>query len=228
MLKSESVKDGCVILIGASSLESTDFRIRLDRSGVRYQAFATSSLFLSVVNRFEYSVIFLGGADLLFGVEADIRSIRARSATAKIVVYAASPSSSLLLEAMRAGANDFVDYAKETPLLMEHVQSCANLTRARFEKLQKKLKISAATKLTDSDFAILEMLERRMTVKEISKVIQLSPRTVHLRKRQLLSAFGVESKKELLCLIESIDEPIRNRHQAQTAEHTSIETERAA
>lgn len=228
MVKSESVKDGCVILIGASSLEIADFRIRLDRENVSYQAFATVDQFLCVVSRFEHAVVFLGGADLSFGLEEDIRVLRKRSCTAKIVVYAASPAATLQLTAMRAGASDFVDYARELPLLFEHVHRCENLTRVRFEKLQKRLNVSIAIPLADSDFAILEMLEQRMTVKEISKVIQLSPRTVHLRKKQLFTAFGVASKKELMCLLESADVPTRISEQPFDTDSRAIERERAA
>ena len=106
------------------------------------------------------------------------------------------------VQAMRAGAIDFLEKPFRTDALVERIEQAVTLKKSRVGQRQKardaQERLSA---LTDREMEIASLITSDPTIttsKEIARTLDISPRTVDHHRARILEKLGIKSIVELV------------------------------
>jgi len=127
--------------------------------------------------------------------------LTAMGATIPIVVLTGHGDVPIAVEAMKAGAVDFLQKPYREQELLDSINSAlalddrarqSNSTQARFER--------SLASLTEREREVLDHLLAGSTSKQIARALAISPRTAEAHRSSLLRKFGVGSTVDLIRL----------------------------
>jgi len=142
---------------------------------------------------------------LLNGLEAG-RQIKQKSRGVKLVFLTMNEDADLAAEAFRAGASAYVLKRSAASELMtairEVVQGRSYITPLITEGVVGSLLNVDETKnrheLTPRQVEVLQLLAEGRSMKEVARVLDLTPRTVAFHKYRMMEQIGVKSTAELV------------------------------
>ncbi len=118
---------------------------------------------------------------------------------AQIIVTTSSCRVSDVVEAMKQGAIDFLEKPCDFAVLSSTIANAIQRDAAIRERQRScELPENWAEELSNDEHRIVEMLCEGCTAKEIAANLDVSVRTVHYRKSDLLKKLRVESRQDLL------------------------------
>ena len=132
------------------------------------------------------------------GLEAQ-RALRNKGVTLPVIIMTGHGDVSLAVQAMKAGAVDFIEKPFEKAVLLSAIEhgverlkkSAADLDRA--EEAAVRLKA-----LTPREREVLGVLAKGLPNKTIAYDLVISPRTVEIHRANVMSKLGVRSLSEAL------------------------------
>lgn len=132
------------------------------------------------------------------GIEVQ-RALREKGVTLPVVIMTGHGDVSLAVQAMKAGAVDFIEKPFEKAVLLSAIEhgverlrkSAANVDRAD----EAAVKLQA---LTPREREVLDGLAKGLPNKTIAYDLGISPRTVEIHRANVMSKLGVRSLSEAL------------------------------
>jgi len=171
----------------------------VDSVGLRTEGYASASGFLDAFEpeRPGCLVLDVRMADMS-GLVLQQR-IKALGATIPVIVLTGHGDIPMAVEAMKAGAVDFLQKPYRDQALLDSINAALSLdaeTRRSIAAADSFERCLAA--LTEREREVLDHLLAGRTSKQTAKALEISPRTAEAHRRNLLRKFGVGSAKDLL------------------------------
>lgn len=144
---------------------------------------------------------------LLNGIDA-IRQLQGHHNPARIVVLTMHKDPQLAVDAFRAGASSFLLKVSPVDELITAIEEVANgryylttllgidLTSLLIEARGEVRAESSV--LTPRQREVLQLIAEGMTMKEVAKVLEISPRTAESHKYDIMQILGVDTTAELV------------------------------
>jgi two-component system response regulator FixJ len=129
------------------------------------------------------------------------QKLRDRGTGLPVIVMTGHGDVTVAVQAMKAGAVDFIEKPFEKAVLIEAIEEGfsriehADRSRVRAEEARVRLQV-----LTPREYEVLEGLVRGHPNKTIAYDLDISPRTVEIHRANLMSKLGVASLSEALRL----------------------------
>ncbi len=118
-----------------------------------------------------------------------------------VIAYGSSWQVSTVVQAMKLGASEVCESRENPGELRTTLDRCLSAEankQARFSELIPK---AVLAKLNSEEARILQLLVQGRTTKEVGATLDVSIRTVHYRKKELLRKLGVQNRSEAIELI---------------------------
>jgi two-component system, LuxR family, response regulator FixJ len=110
------------------------------------------------------------------------------------VCYAERPSARMVVNALRAGALDYLEWPLAAPDLMELLHSVTSLGEQVFATAMRRIMARRSiTKLTRREREVLTGMMRGWTSRKIGEWLGISSRTVEIHRRHVLQKLQVDS-----------------------------------
>jgi len=127
--------------------------------------------------------------------------LNARGATIPVIVLSGHGDVPMAVEAMKAGAVDFLQKPYRDQHLLDSINAALSMdAAARCSNGIAQSFIQCRGTLTERELEVLDLVLVGRTSKEIARALAISPRTAEVHRRNLLRKFGVGSAKDLLSL----------------------------
>jgi two-component system response regulator FixJ len=129
------------------------------------------------------------------------QKLRDRGTDLPVIVMTGHGDVTVAVQAMKAGAVDFIEKPFEKAVLLESIEEGfsriehADRSRVRAQEARVRLQV-----LTPREHEVLEGLVRGHPNKTIAYDLDISPRTVEIHRANLMSKLGVSSLSEALRL----------------------------
>jgi two-component system response regulator FixJ len=166
----------------------------LATGGLPARSFGSADLFLDTLEYLEEGVII---CDVLMpgtsGIEL-IGMLRERERRDAVIVIAGHADIPLAVEAMRAGATDFLEKPFEADVIMDAVAS------ARRRVVTTEQHGHLTDRLSSRERQVLELVVAGATSKEAARQLGISPRTVETYRHKLTEKTGARTTAELVRL----------------------------
>jgi len=102
------------------------------------------------------------------------------------------------VEAMKAGAVDFIEKPYIEQFFLESVHAALKLDRVNRSSSSEKNNVAEKiSSLTAREHEIMNMLAKGQTNKEIARSLDISPRTVEVHRRNIMTKLEIKSVSEL-------------------------------
>jgi two-component system, LuxR family, response regulator FixJ len=171
----------------------------LRTSGFLVKTYASGIEFLKDIKELEPGCILLDvrmpGMD---GLEVQ-KELRGRGIAFPVIVMTGHGDVGVAVQAMKAGAVDFIEKPVEKPVLLDAVRECfhrieqSHHAEARMAEAQVRLEA-----LSEREKEVLDGLARGFPNKTIAYDLGISPRTVEIHRANLMSKLEVRSLSEAL------------------------------
>ncbi|HGN1706952.1 TPA: response regulator [Providencia rettgeri] len=137
--------------------------------------------------------------------------IKARAPYLKILIFSSQPAELYALRTFRAGADGFI--SKETDL--ENIISICQLLLDGYQcfpafilnKIQENVNpdVNILEKLSDRELTVLQALSNGQSNKEISNLLNVSPKTITTYKMRIMKKCGVSNIDSVIDLLKVTD-----------------------
>lgn len=127
------------------------------------------------------------------------RELKAQGVGLPVIVLTGHADVPMAVEAMKAGAVDFLQKPYRDQALLDSINTALSMTGvvgdsdAAVDTIEQ-----SATTLTEREKEVLELVRVGKTSKEIARALAISPRTAEAHRRNLLRKLDVGSVKELI------------------------------
>lgn len=180
-------------------LETAGYRTTLFDSGIAFLEFPDTGLGACVVLDVK-----MPGLD---GLEVQ-RHLADRGAVLPVIVVTGHGDIAMAVQAMRAGAADFLEKPVSRDRLLTSVARAVDMGRNVRHDRQERFDIGARLDaLTQREREILEQLLMGRTNKAVARDLGISPRTVEVHRRNIMTKMGADSLSRLvrMALVAGID-----------------------
>jgi len=164
----------------------------LSTGGVPARSFGSADLFLDMLEHLPPGVVVcdvrMPGTS---GIEL-VQSLAARRRDDPVVIISGHADIALAVEAMKAGAMDFVEKPFEAAAMMATVEN----GRARIERMAGPA--GKLAHLSRRERQVLDLVVAGMTSKEAARELSISPRTIETYRTKLLEKTGAHCTAELI------------------------------
>ncbi len=186
-------------LIGADAPPRRAVASLLRAAGIASRAYDTGAGFLDDCGRLPPGcVIALLGTPGVDGFGL-LRRLRAEHADYPVIILAGDPDVRQAVEAMKAGAVDFIETPCGDEVLLEAVRSALRAeARASPHLARRRRHRSALATLTPREHDVLAGVVDGKTSKMIARECGISPRTVEVHRANLMLKSGARSVSELV------------------------------
>lgn len=100
----------------------------------------------------------------------------------------------MTVEAMRAGAHEFVEKPFRAQDLLDSIQNCLRADSENRERHRTKTEIATRLEsLTERERTVLEMVVEGLSNKEIARALDTSPRTVEVQRMRMMKKMEASS-----------------------------------
>lgn len=189
-----SERDRPVYIIDDEPEMCRSLALLLATGGMPARSFGSADLFLDTLDHLAPGVIV---CDVLMpgtsGIEL-IHLLRRRDRNDPVIVIAGHADIPLAVEAMRAGAVDFLEKPFEADVIMDAV------TSARRQSDIAETKSGLSHRLSHRERQVLELVIAGATSKEAARQLGISPRTVETYRTKLIEKTGARSTAQLVRL----------------------------
>lgn len=130
----------------------------------------------------------------------------ARGICLSLIITASQPAVSDVVQAVKAGAIDFLEKPVAVQRLKESIERGLKHFNDQWPKVQRRTEIQdRVSQLSPEEQTVMRMLLSSRSMQQIADELELSLRTVHLRRARLLQKMQVATRIELAQLLMSID-----------------------
>jgi two-component system response regulator FixJ len=173
----------------------------LKTSGFHVRAYESGVELLKTAPELEPGCILLDirmpGMD---GLEVQ-EALRSRGVTLPVIIMTGHGDVSLAVQAMKAGAVDFIEKPFEKAVLLSAIdQALDRLKRSAASREQTDEALVRLQALTPREREVLDGLAKGLPNKTIAYDLGISPRTVEIHRANLMSKLGARSLSEALRL----------------------------
>lgn len=127
------------------------------------------------------------------------RALRAKGVTYPVIFMTGHGDVSLAVQAMKAGAVDFIEKPFERSVLLQALEVAAERIKRSESISERALQANVRLQvLTPREREVLEGLAQGFPNKTIAYDLGISPRTVEIHRSNLMSKLGVRSLSEAL------------------------------
>jgi two-component system response regulator FixJ len=177
--------------------QSVEFLLRT--SGIAARTYGSASTFLAALPKVEFGCVItdvrmpdISGIDLL-------RRLGERGFNIPVIVITGHGDIALAVEAMKAGAVDFLEKPFDDELLLRSVRSALNRSQENAERESERAEIEARiATLTNRERDVLDGLVAGKPNKIIAFDLAISPRTVEIYRANLMTKMKAASLSELV------------------------------
>jgi two-component system response regulator FixJ len=171
----------------------------LKTSGFQVKTYESGVELLKAANQLEAGCILLDirmpGMD---GLEVQ-QALREKGVALPVIIMTGHGDVSLAVQAMKAGAIDFIEKPFEKAVLMSAIdQAFERLRRAETNRDLAKEAAVRIRSLTTREKEVLDGLAKGLPNKTIAYDLSISPRTVEIHRANLMSKLAVRSLSEAL------------------------------
>lgn len=171
----------------------------LEVEGFRFKMFETPQAFLNQFTENQVGCLLfdlrLPGID---GIEL-YKEVSQQSRRCPLIMISGNADIRSAVDAMKLGAINFLEKPFRSELLVESIWSALS-------KIQAEVSINARIdSLTTREKEFLTYIKRGMTVKAISKELNISAKTGHVHRRSIHKKMQVDSDAELVKLLHTIE-----------------------
>lgn len=190
----EAVRDSLSFL-----LRSADFNVVAYQSATHFLDSLTRDTDGCVIT--DVRMPDMSGLDLL-------RRLRELSCTLPVVVMTGHGDIQLAVEAMKAGAVDFLEKPFDDERLLAAVQSALEALHAQSERIGRRNKIEERLEsLSQRERQVLEGLVAGLPNKTIAHDLGISPRTVEVYRANVMTKMQAGSLSELVRMVLMVQTP---------------------
>ena len=133
------------------------------------------------------------------------RQMRKRSSELPIVFISAHGDVRLAVEAMRLGAEDFIEKPFRDQDVIERVQSCIELDCSRHERLRKVHNVRQRLHaLTSREQLVLERIVKGEPNKEVASALNLSTRTIEAHRAHVMKKMQAPCLATLVSMVTTV------------------------
>ena len=132
------------------------------------------------------------------GVEL-LRTLKAKRSDLPVIIITGHADVTVAVQAMKAGAADFVEKPFESELILRLVRACLEENdeivdaQAKVNRLRRRLE-----SLTARERQVLELIVEGASNKAIAAALTISPRTVEIYRANVMSKMRADSLSELV------------------------------
>jgi len=198
--------NGQVFVIDDDEAARESIAALVEVMGVPVQTFSCAEDFLNSSSIFEPGCVVTDLRMLgMSGVEL-IRHLRARDVETPVILVSAYADIAIAVEAMTLGAFRVIEKPYRDQELWDCIVGAMRLAeqQVRDSTMRDSLNQRLA-RLTASELDVLRLLLKGMPNKQISRELDLSPRTVDLRRRSILDNMEFENIVELAAVLGRYD-----------------------
>lgn len=173
----------------------------LSAKGFQCEPYANAETFLDAHDAADAAIILMDySLDQLSGLQA-IRRVREAGDTRPIIMITAHGDIELAVNAMRAGASDFIEKPWDKDALFQAIERVAeNATAAARQAENRKHALAAIESFTPRERDVFDQLITGASNKLVARALDLSPRTVEFYRANVLEKAGATSIAELVRL----------------------------
>lgn len=171
----------------------------LATSGVPARSFGSADLFLDALDSLPIGVII---CDVIMPGSSGLALVRALPPLDRpdpVIVIAGHADIPLAVDALKAGAFDFIEKPFEASVIGKAVAGAKSLLR---DRLAARQRLDA---LSPRERQVLHLISQGATSKEAARALGISPRTVETYRVHLLEKTGAGSTAELIRLGVELD-----------------------
>jgi two-component system, LuxR family, response regulator FixJ len=173
----------------------------LQSDGLRAEGFASASSFLEAFHAEMRGCVVtdlqMPGLD---GIEL-IRAMRAAGAALPVLVITGHSDVSRAVDAMKAGARDFIEKPYDAEVLLRAVRACLEEHDAAVDASATRNRVLRRLEsLTARERQVLALIVEGSSNKEIGRTLSISPRTVEIYRANVMSKMRADSLSELVRL----------------------------
>lgn len=171
----------------------------LKTSGYQAETFASGPAFLAEVAKLEPGCVLLDvRMPEMDGLEV-LATLSARGVMLPVIVLTGHGDVSTAVEAMKAGALDFIEKPYEKQRLLAAVENArAQSTSASRREVQREEARKRLNALTSRELDVLKGLVAGLPNKTIGYDLGISPRTVEIHRANLMEKLGARSLSDAL------------------------------
>lgn len=128
-----------------------------------------------------------------------VNEVRKRGCPMPVIVITGHADVALAVEAMKAGAYDFIEKPFESAVMLRNIRNCMEESLARgAKKTQNALIRHRIEKLTEREHEVFTWLVQGKSNKEIALILNISPRTVEVHRANIMVKLDAENLVDLL------------------------------
>ncbi len=189
MIESSKPQRVLVLLIGSASDDVEQLQALLDEDHIQWHTIAEHDLLPLQENADKVDCILLRYDGSLKSLEI-LSTIRSFSTHLPVIVYGSHWQVPDVVHAMKLGATEVCEYPEQPAALVESFARCTSHEIARQPHYSSLIPKSILARLTSEEARILHLLVQGRTTKEVGATLDVSIRTVHYRKKELLRKLG--------------------------------------
>jgi len=179
----------------------------LESVGLQAEGYASASAFLEAFQPERPGCLVLDVRMAEMGGLVLQQRLNELEAGIPVIVLTAHGDVTMAVEAMKAGAVDFLQKPYRDQALLDSINAALSMdTAARCSSASADNFDQCLAALTDREREVLDHVVAGRTSKEIARELAISPRTADVHRRNLLRKFGVGSAKALMCMSASSSE----------------------
>lgn len=128
-----------------------------------------------------------------------IRELKAVGCILPVIVITGHADVSRAVDAMKAGANDFVEKPYESELILRIVRACLEENDAAVDAAAAHMRVVRRIEsLTAREKQVLDLIMEGSSNKVIAQSLEISPRTVEIYRANVMSKMRADSLSELI------------------------------
>lgn len=177
----------------------TSMSFLLEMNDLAVRTYASGAEFLDVARSFREGCVVtdvrmpeMGGLDLL-------RRLRQIGVDLPVVVMTGHGDVQLAIEALHAGAVDFIEKPFEDEVMLRSIRTCLDAGEAAAARAAARRRFAEVLQiLSVRETAVLRGLLSGQSAEDISQALQFSPMAVHVYRANVLSKANVQDVAELV------------------------------
>ncbi len=188
-----------VLVLGSTTHDLEKLQNAIAQPTVQWQMVADRDLncFLDHASRFDCILVVVDSEASL----ATIETIRNHNSSVAIIAIGRNWQVPSVVQAMKLGATEVCEFPDNISELQNAFQRCLSSDRRALSRYSDVIPKALLAKLTSEEARILHLLVEGRTTKEVGATLDVSIRTVHYRKKELLRKLGVQNRSEAIELI---------------------------